>query len=154
MVRELSIKLMGMSISKGEDIPFAYLFYFFNIFIPLAYLYYGIRKKSILFIRLGLLVSTLSIITFKYYFIPGSTMLFITISGAFLIIIALILFNLHKKTRHGFTQKKLLQERWASQDFAAIIASQTLGQSRIDNTSTGNSFKGGNFGGGGAGSSW
>ncbi|MDB4297154.1 hypothetical protein N9901_00205 [Flavobacteriaceae bacterium] len=152
VVRELSIELMKLSLADNQDIPFAFLFYTFTAIIPLAYIYFGIKQRSLLLIRTGLLVITLSIVTFKYYFSLGMPAITVTVSGAILIVIALLLFKYLKHPKNGFTQQQLLQDKWASKDVSAIALSQTLGGTST-NTSD-NNFGGGEFGGGGANTNW
>jgi hypothetical protein len=154
VVRELSIELMRLNLAEGEDIPFAYLFYGFTVLVPLAYIYFGVKHKSILLIRTGLLTIALSVITLKYYFSLGMPMLTITLSGAILITIAFLMFNYLKQMRNGFTTAKLLNDQWSSQNLTAIVASQTLGGNNLPETPNEDIFNGGEFGGGGAGSNW
>lgn len=155
VVRELSISLMGLQLSPQEDIPFALLFYLFTALIPLGYIGWGIKEKSILFIRIGLLTLALSVVTFKYYFSLGNPMLTVTICGALLIVTALVLFNYLKQIRNGFTREILLHENWNSSDLTAFIASQTLGGHQMNTPKEDEVlFKGGSFGGAGAGGDW
>ncbi|MCO6501093.1 MAG: hypothetical protein J5I47_12065 [Vicingus serpentipes] len=154
VVRELSIELMNLHLAEGDDIPFAFLFYAFTVLVPLAYLYFGIKKRSLLFIRTSLLTLALSVITLKYYFSLGMPVLTITFSGAILIVISFLLFRYLKQVQHGFTSEKLLNDKWSSKNLTAIIASQTLGGNKITTTENDTTFKGGEFGGGGAGSNF
>ena len=155
VVRELSIELLGIDLSTHKDIPFAYLFYFLTVFVPVAYIYFGVKQKSILLIRTGLLTILLSVITLKYYFSLGFPVLTVTVSGAMLIAISFLLFNYLKKLRKGYTSEKLLQEKWSSGDLTAIIASQTLGGNKMtDGVSDDEVFNGGKFGGAGGGGEW
>jgi len=155
VVRELSIELMNLHLEEGEDIPFAILFYVLTALIPIIYLYWGIHKKSILHIRVGLLTIALSAVTFKYYFSLGHPMVTVTLAGALLIGIAVALFQYLKRKQGAFTADKLIQDKWSSSDLMALIASQTLGGNKPSGTD-GNEemFGGGSFGGGGAGSQW
>ena len=68
VVRELSIELMGLHFTEGEDIPFALLFYFLTAATPLFYVFYGIKNRLILWIRVGLICIAASVFTFKFYF--------------------------------------------------------------------------------------
>jgi hypothetical protein len=155
VVRELSIKLMDFNIPEHGDIPYAFVFYIFTALVPIGYLFWGIKQKSILFIRLGMLTLALSAVTFKYYFSLGHPEILLTMAGACLIVLALVLFNYLKKIRNGFTRELLLHNKLSSQDLAAIIASQTLGGTKIaGSTGEGTVFKGGSFGGAGAGGNW
>lgn len=155
VVRQLSENLLNMNISDGEDIPLAFLFYATTVLVPLAYLYWGIKQKSILFIRVSLLVITLTVITLKYYFSLGHPEITITLAGGLLIIISIALLYYLKHPRHGFTRDLLISDKWHSQDLTAFIASQTLGGNKIETSANDTAeFKGGQFGGGGAGQSW
>ncbi|MDP3915426.1 MAG: hypothetical protein Q8R96_17000 [Bacteroidota bacterium] len=154
VARELSISLMGLQLSASEDIPFAIVFYLLTALVPIGYIYWGIKQKSILFIRIGLLALALSVVTFKYYFSLGHPMLTVTICGAVLIVIALVLFNYLKQIRNGFTREQLLHDKWSSSDLTAIIASQTLGGNKMNGPEEDVIFKGGSFGDAGAGGNW
>ena len=82
-------------------------------------------------------------------------MLTVTISGAILIVIALVFFNYLKQIRSGFTREILLQDKWHTADLTALIASQTLGGHKMNvPADDGVIFKGGSFGGAGAGGNW
>jgi uncharacterized membrane protein YgcG len=97
----------------------------------------------------------LSLITFKYYFSLDRPIINITVSGAFLIVFALIIMNYLKQARQGFTREKLLSSKWNSPDLLAVVASQTLGGTHIKETPDGDiKYGGGSFGGGGAEGKW
>lgn len=152
VVRELSVEVMGNYLEPGENIPFAWLFYFFTAIIPAAYLFYGIKNKSILCIRVSLLVVVLSIITLKIYFSLGAPIVTITISGAIMIIQALLLMCYLKQNKNGFTREKLLHDKWDSSDLTAFVVSQSLSGHQITPKDDNLEYGGGEFGGGGAGS--
>jgi uncharacterized membrane protein YgcG len=152
VVRELSVELMGVNIEPGGDIPFAFLFYFFTGFIPLGYLFYGIKRKSILFIRVALLTVVLSIITLKIYFSLGAPIVTITLSGAIMIGLALVLLRYLKEPKYGFTREKLLHDKWDSSELTAFVVSQSLSGHQVEVNDENSEYGGGSFGGGGAGS--
>lgn len=149
VVRELSIELMDLYLEPGQDIPFAFIFYAFTIAFPIAYLYFGIVKKDIVLLRTSLLVIALSVFTFKYYYGFGHPEITLTLAGAVLLLITLILFNYLKVMRNGFTRENVLSEKWSSLNAEAFVISQTMGGNQVQ---TGDTFKGGGgeFGGGGA----
>lgn len=153
VVRELSVNLMGLTLAKGQDIPLAIIFYILTALLPLLYIYYGIVKRSVLFLRVGLLICTISVITFKYYFSLGMPVITFTVAGIILIAISLWLMNYLKIMRNGFTRENLINDKWMSQNLSAIIISQTLGGNKLIDNKNG-SFGGGRSGGGGSGSSW
>lgn len=148
VVRQISQEMMGLTLTQGEDIPFAFLFYAFTFLIPIGYLLWGILKKEKLFIRISLLTLALSVITIKYYYGFGHTEVTITVAGAVMTAVALYISNYLKTIKNGFTREQLLSSEWDNSDLTAYIASQTLGGHAIDESSF--KGKGGEFGGGGA----
>lgn len=156
VVRELSVNMLNLKLQANQDIPFAILFYGLTALIPLFYFYRGVKNKSPLLIRTGLLTVALSVVTFKYYFSLGMPVVTVTIAGAILISIALFVINYLKQPRRGFTREKLLHSDWNSPELFAAIAAQTLGENQIDQPAD-NDFdggQGGEFGGGGANGKW
>ncbi len=154
VVRELSVEMMNLILEDGQDIPFAFIFYGFTLLIPVAYLTWGIMRKSILFIRVSLLVLALSVITIKYYYSLGHPELTITISGGLLIVISLALIKYLKKSRRGFVRDQIFKSKWDNTDLAAFVASQTLGGHQINESEGDFTGQGGEFGGGGASGSY
>lgn len=153
VVRELSESLMGLKLQKGQDIPYAFVFYAFTALLPIGLIYYGVVKRSVLFLRIGLLTFALSVVTFKYYFSLGLPVITFTVSGVILIAVSLWLLNYLKVMRNGFTRDNLMNDKWMSPDINAIIISQTLGGNKIPDNK-GGSFSGGASGGAGATSNW
>ena len=149
VVRELSINMMGLELEPGKDIPFAIIFYGLTILIPIAYLYFGIRNKDVVLLRVSLILLALSVATFKYYYGFGHPEISLTVAGALLLAISMVLFNYLKSVRNGFTRENLLSEKWGNVNIQAFIVSQTLGGNQV---TADDSFKpgGGEFGGGGA----
>jgi len=134
VVRELSINMMNLEIAEGEDIPFAFLFYGFTALIPIAYLYFGIKNKDMVLLRVSLIVLAFSAFTFKYYFSLGHPEITLTLAGIILIGTAVALMRYLKTMRNGFTRENILSEKWGSMNVEAFVISQTMGgnQSNVD----------------------
>lgn len=149
VVRELSTSMLNMYFEPGQDIPFAYVFYALTVIIPLIYLYFGVRGKNIVLLRVSLIAIAFSVFTFKYYFSLGHPAITLTLAGALITGVSLWLMQYLKVIRHGFTRENHLPEKWADMNIEAIIISQTMGGNQIteDNRDFGG---GGEFGGGGA----
>lgn len=124
VVRELSIELMGLNLTDNQDIPFAFIFYVFTLIIPFGYIIWGIKKKSILFIRIGILTALLTGITFYTYFFSDYTIYVITISGAILILVTILLFKKLKLNELGFTSEKVMDDSWRTNEIGMIMASK------------------------------
>lgn len=149
VVRELSVEMMNLDLTGGQDIPFAMIFYVLTVIIPAAYLYFGIKNKDVVLLRISLLLIAFSAFTFKYYFSFGHPEITLTIAGAVVLLITLAVMNYLKVTRNGYTRENLLSEKWADMNLEAFIISQTLGGNAVtvpDQVAPG----GGSFGGGGA----
>jgi len=149
VVRELSVNLMSLYLEEGQDIPYAYVFYALTVILPASYLYFGIKNKDIVLLRVSLIVIAFSVFTFKYYFSLGHPEITLTLAGAILLGITLLLFNYLKTIRHGFTRENHLAEKWGNLNLQAFIVSQTLGGNQVaaEHVETGG---GGTFGGGGS----
>lgn len=149
VVRELSVAFMDLYLEDGNDIPFAIIFYALTVLIPIGYLYFGIRNKDIVLLRVSLIVLAFSVFTFKFYFSLGHPEITFTIAGFVLLAVSILLLNYLKKPRNGFTRENILSEKWAKLNAEAFIISQTMGGNQVtvkDEFSGG----GGSFGGGGS----
>jgi hypothetical protein len=150
VMRELSISMMDLYLEEGQDIPFAFIFYVLTVSIPVSYLYFGIKNKDVVLLRVSLLAFAFSVFTFKYYYGFGHPEYSLTLAGALVIIATLMLLNYLKTYRNGFTRENLLAEKWGSMNIQAIVISQTMGGNHVPVQQEGFKGGGGEFGGGGA----
>jgi uncharacterized membrane protein YgcG len=150
VIRELSVNMMYMELEPGQDIPFAFIFYFLTVCVPIAYLYFAIKNKDAVLLRVSLLVLAFSVFTFKYYFSLGHPEITLTLAGAVLLIISYFFFQYLKVPKNGFTRENIMSDKWNNMNAEAFIMSQTLGGNKaIEDDSM--KFGGGSFGGGGSG---
>jgi uncharacterized membrane protein YgcG len=119
------------------------------VLIPVGYLYFGIKNKDLVLLRVSLLVLAFSVFTFKYYFSLGHPEITFTLAGIILLAISILLLNYLKTPKHGFTRENMLTEKWGNMNAEAFIISQTMGGNQV---TVKEEFKGGGggFGGGGA----
>lgn len=154
VVRELSVSMMDLLIEPGEDIPFAFLFYFFTIAIPVAYLWAGIQRKDTVLLRVGLVTLAFSVFTFKYYYSFGHPEITLILAGIISILVAVLLMRYLKDSRKGFTSKNLVTSAWANLNVEAFIISQTMGGNQPEKVEAKEMGGGGRMGGGGASTSF
>jgi hypothetical protein len=154
VVRELTVNLMSMSLEPEQDIPFAWLFYFLTLSIPLLYLTAGIKSKNIGLIRVGLVTLGFSVYTFKHYFLPDYTEVFLMTIGGLLVMVAIVFMRHLKELKHGFTSENILSSTWADLNVEAVIISQTVGGNQPDKMEVKKTGGGGSTGGGGASTSF
>lgn len=150
VVRELSQEMMGFYLEEGQDIPFAFLFYGLTVIVPLIYLYFGIKNKDVVLLRVSLVVIAFSVFTFKYYFSLNRPELTLTLAGVVVLGITLYIFRYLRTPKHGYTRESLFKEKWADSNLQAIIVSQTLGGNTITEDAQGDTGGGGAFSGGGS----
>lgn len=147
VVRELSVNMMNLDLHEGQDIPLAFVFYGLTVLIPILYLYFGLKDKDLVLIRVSLAVLAFSVFTFKYYFSLGHHEITLTVSGLVLLGIAVSLLRWLKVPQYGYTRENILNEKWANSNAQAFIVSQTLGAVKAPEV---HQFGGGESGGGGA----
>jgi hypothetical protein len=147
VVRELSVEMMNLDLPEGQDIPLAFIFYGLTVLIPVLYLYFGLKNKDLVLIRVSLAVLAFSVFTFKYYFSLGHHEITLTVGGIMLLAISGSLLHWLKVPRHGYTRENILNEKWANSNAQAFIVSQTLGAVKAPEV---HQFGGGGTGGGGA----
>jgi hypothetical protein len=149
VVRELSVDMIGIEIPEGGDIPYAIIFYAFTVLVPIAYLFFGIKNKDVILLRISLLLIAFSAFTFKYYYSFGHPEITLTIAGSLVLVVTLALLNYLKTMRHGYTRENLLSEKWSNLNVEAFIISQTMGGNQFETTEQ-PTPGGGSFGGGGS----
>jgi uncharacterized membrane protein YgcG len=154
VVRELTVNMMGVVLEPDQDIPFAVLFYFFTLAIPLLYLFVGIKSKNIVLMRAGMVSLGFSVYTFKHYFLPDFTEVFLIVTGSLLIITVIALMRYLKAIKGGFTSENILSSAWADLNAEAFIISQTMGGNQPEKIETNETGGGGSSGGGGASTSF
>lgn len=150
VVRELSVSMMNLVLEPGQDIPFAFQFYFFTVAIPVIYLWSGIRRKDIVLLRVGLVAVAFSVFTFKYYYNFGRPEITLMIAGAISILVAILLMRYLREMKRGFTSENILSSAWANLNVEAFIISQTMGGNQPDKIEVKETGGGGSSGGGGA----
>lgn len=149
VVRELSVSMMNLEIAEGGDIPFAAVFYFLTVVVPVVYLYAGIKYKDVVLLRVSLLAIAFSVFTFKYYYSLGHPEITLTAAGVVLLFVSIYLLRYLKVVQNGFTSENVLSEKWMNANAEAFIISQTLGGNKVSVEEPAK-FGGGSFGGGGA----
>ncbi|HNP18685.1 MAG TPA: hypothetical protein PKL31_09650 [Fulvivirga sp.] len=143
VVIELSVELLG--IADSSAVPFKWLFYIFTVLVPAAYIYFGLQKKHLALLNIGLLAVAVSVFSIRYYHNYVPIELILIIGGLFLIAIAWLALRYWKTDRKGITIKP---DEVADQLIVeSLIIDQTLG---VQDAPSGFEGGGGKFGGGGA----
>lgn len=133
VVRELSISLLNLQISDSEEIPFAAIFYFCTLFIPVFYLLIGIRKKSLLFIRVASICFLASIATFQVYWFKEHAVLYYSIIGVCMIVCALFLYRLLKNKNTGFVTDRFQYESLKVNSIVELAGNKVSDKNLVNN---------------------
>lgn len=133
-----------------KHLPAGWLLWACTGVIPAAYLVYGIRAKSLLFMRSGVLFMAVSIVTAHYYYplLPAGVALML--AGGIVIVVAGFLMHRLRKPKHGFVFANDNDTRKEIKDLEAIIVAEAFKIKLVQVSESGVKFGGGSSGGGGA----
>ncbi len=151
VIRESSVEFFHLDLNEGQDIPMALIFYAFTAFVPLLYLFFGLRSKDKLMVWAALLLIAVSAITFKYYFSLGHPEVSLTIAGIMMIVLAYASIKYLINDKNGITFKDDPNEdNFLKTNAEALVIAQSFG-THAQPIDTGVEMGGGQFGGGGSG---
>ncbi|MBK7311644.1 MAG: hypothetical protein IPI93_12940 [Sphingobacteriaceae bacterium] len=151
VIRESSVEFFNLDLSEGQDIPMALIFYAFTAFVPLLYLFFGLRTKDKLLVWVSLLLIAVSALTFKYYFSLGHPEVSLTIAGLVMMALAYVSIKYLVTDKKGITFKDDPNEdNFLKANAEALVIAQSFG-THAQPTDTGVQMGGGEFGGGGSG---
>lgn len=148
VVKELSNEMFDLQLGLNDPIPFGWFFWILTFAVPLLYIFYGTKKKDLLFIRTGLLLIAVTIFTVRYYHSILDIEVAMMIAGLILINISYALIKYLKTPKHGFTFANTGATGKELLNAEALIIAQTFGKQTTANS--GVQFGGGSSGGGGA----
>lgn len=154
VVRELSESLLGLTIAKGQDIPFALLFYVFTFLTPIFYIVYALYSKDRLMLIIGLLTFGFSIFTIRYYYHLLPIEAALILGGALLFTVAYLAIRKIKDREIGITFKPARSSDLdVLTNIEALIVNSQVDLKPMDSQSK-MPFGGGGFSGGGSGESF
>jgi hypothetical protein len=149
VVRELSNSMFDLRLLPGQTIPFGWLFWLFTIAIPLIYLFFGIKNKDAILIRVSLLLFIALCFTIRNYYSIAPIEIAMTIGGILLIALAYGLTKYLAIPKYGFTDKEIDSDNPLDKlQIESLLIAQSFSHQAIQPDST--KFGGGSFGGGGA----
>ncbi|RVU90688.1 hypothetical protein EH230_07175 [Flavobacterium columnare] len=154
LVKELSNILVKNKLSNTEEMPLATLFYIATFFIPIFYIFYGLKIRDRIFFCTGLLSLGLSFETIRYYyFLPTEYVLLLT--GIILFIIVYFSIQKIKNNTKGITFKEDKNLNPMTFDLIkAILINTHVNASTAIIQKSPIEFGGGDFSGGGSGESF
>ena len=156
VVCQMYSQMIGFKYGIEITYPPAWPFHIFTGIVPFAFIYSALKRKDRIMLYVGLLILTLSAITFKYYFSFGHPEIPFTLAGIILILISWYSIKYLKTPKHGFTYEPDDFQKQFS-DLEALAIAQTLKPFTPGNTNISDQnleMGGGDFNGGGAGSKY
>lgn len=137
-------------IKTNASIPFAWLFWFFTIAIPLFYIFRGIQKKDVVFLRVGLLLIAAIVFTVRYYYSVMPIEVAMLIGGILFIGISYALTKYLSIPKHGFTSAEIKSNIQDGKiNIESLVIAETFSQTASP-AAPETTFGGGSGGGGGA----
>jgi uncharacterized membrane protein YgcG len=151
-MKEVINSMFDINLTSKDLRPIDWLYWALTIVIPFAYLAYGIKKKDLMFIRTGLVLVAVTVLTVQYFFAVVPTEIAMAVAGVLLTSISYGLIKYLKTAKGGFSFEKNPASKKERIDLKSLIISQVSGPKAEHGTAV--EFGGGNFGGGGAGSNY
>lgn len=149
VVRELSNTMFDLNLLPGQTIPFGWAFWIATVIIPFGYLFFGIKNKDVILIRVSLLLFAATIFTIRTYYAIAPIEIAMTIAGVALIAGCYALTRFLQEPKYGFTYKELYSDDPINKlQVESLLIAQSFSHQTIPPDGT--KFGGGSFGGGGA----
>jgi uncharacterized membrane protein YgcG len=136
--------------TENPVLAFAPVYWFLTFFLPVFYIYQGLKQKNRLILSVGFLAIAAGVATFRFYFHVMPMEVAAILAGAILLGIAYFSIQYLKRHKTPFTYEEDGKKPFYHQAESLIIA-QSLGGENGQNNGDKTAFGGGDFGGGGAG---
>jgi len=147
IVQTLSDELNG----QHKPIAFSAFFWVWTIFLPFVYIWFGLKKKDVILLRTGLVLTAAAVATFRTYYHVLPTDVMLTLAGALLLGTAYTVMKYLKTPKHGITyadpDEANLMDNLKIESF---IVAETFSHTPTPPAAEGVKFGGGDFGGGGS----
>ncbi len=149
------VQTLGGEMSPGQPankpLPLGWFFWSWTMLMPLVYVAFGIKRKNMVLLRLGLLLVIAAVSTFRNYYHILPTDVMLIIAGALVIAVSWAFIRYLKTPKYGFiydepSTKTLLDHA----QIESLITAQSVANIPAAPASSGSRFGGGDFGGGGS----
>lgn len=130
-------------------------FWLSTALIPLIYLWFGLKKKDMIFLRCGYILLAASIATVAYFYLPMPAEENMIAAGVIMLLISIIAIRYFKNAKHGFTSQSNSTLNKSISIAQTIISVQVAAHSATATHNTSSTqFGGGSSGGAGATGEW
>jgi uncharacterized membrane protein YgcG len=148
VVQQLSNIFLQSYTETNTSISYGWLFWFFTVAIPLYYIFRGIQKKDVVFLRVGLILISAIVFTIRYYYAVMPMETAMLIGGIIFIAISYALTKYLSQPKYGFTAAEIKSNSKEGKiNIESLVIAETFSHTTSEPTTT---FGGGSGGGGGA----
>jgi len=148
VIQTLGDELRG---TINSPVPFAGVFWAWTIGLPFVYLGFGVKRKDVILLRIGLLLIAAAALTFRTYYYVLQLDVALTLVGAILLSIAYGVIKYLKTPKHGFTYAEPEDEHEIDRlKVESLLIAESFSTAPAAPSATGTRFGGGDFGGGGS----
>lgn len=148
VVNELSNEINN---TPNAHLPFGFIFWLWTILMPFIYIGFGIKNKSSILLRTGLLLIAAAVFTFRNYYHILPLEVAFTVAGAVLLAVSYGVIKYLKTPKHGFTYAEPNRKNLIDQlNVESLIVGETFANTPTGPTGPQSPFGGGSAGGGGS----
>ncbi len=144
------LRYIFLQSETNTKISHGWLFWFFTVAIPLYYIFRGIQKKDVVFLRVGLLLIAAIVFTIRYYYAVMPLEIAMLIGGMFFIVISYALTKYLSQPKYGFTAAEIKSNTKEGKiNIESLVIAETFSHTTSPSEPT-TTLGGGSGGGGGA----
>jgi uncharacterized membrane protein YgcG len=150
VVQQLSNIFLQSFAETNTSVSYGWLFWFFTVTIPLYYIFRGIQKKDVIFLRVGLILIAAIVFTVRFYYSVMPMEVAMLIGGIIFIAISYALTKYLSQPKYGFTAAEIKSNNKEGKiNIESLVIAETFSQTTSPTEPT-TTFGGGSGGGGGA----
>jgi len=147
VVQTLSDELHGQT----KAISLGAFFWTWTIVLPFVYIWFGIKKKNVILLRIGLSLVAAAAVTFRTYYHIFPLDVTLTVVAAIILGVVYLVTKYLKTPKHGFTLAEPTETHLMDNlKIESLAVAQTFSHAPSAPADKGTKFDGGDFGGGGS----
>jgi hypothetical protein len=151
VIQKLSNELHHLPQDQNDPLPFGWFFWIWTMLLPLIYIGWGLKKKSLMMLRIGLILVAAAAYTFRNYHPLMPLEYALVIVGAIILLAVFWVIRYLKIPKAGFTYAQRSSRHWANNvNLESLVVSGVASGTTSVPDHHASRFGGGSFGGGGS----